>query len=82
MHRSHNRGRRSPCSTGSILEQRVGPLVCRDCGRPCLKGNALRVGRGRLRCARCGGMLDRYPELLAPGRAADAAPGTSADGGA
>lgn len=55
-----NRGQRPQRSTESILAQREGRLVCRDCGQPCAKKDALPGGRQTLRCPACGGLLERH----------------------
>ncbi len=46
-------------STESILQSRVGQLVCRDCSKPCKADVAIKESRGRKRCPDCGGWLDR-----------------------
>jgi len=42
------------------LVSREGQLVCRDCGQPCEKKEAIRSHRQALKCPRCGGFLERH----------------------
>lgn len=49
-------GRRS---TEGVLAQREGQLVCRSCGQPCPRKDALGSPKQGFRCPRCGGRLDR-----------------------
>lgn len=57
-----NRGQLPQHSTESLLIQREGQLVCRECRKPCKKKGALRAGRQALRCPGCGGILERDTE--------------------
>lgn len=42
-----------------IIQRKKGALKCRDCRQYCNGANAIRESRGRNRCPRCGGILDR-----------------------
>ncbi len=46
-------------TTEEAIARQEGQLVCRDCGRPCEKKEAIRSHRQSLKCPRCGGFLER-----------------------
>jgi len=61
MHRGQLKRNQQPgsVSQAQALAKRDGIPTCRDCGHTCGRKKAIKESHGRLRCPKCGGMMDR-----------------------